>query len=182
MSRKYKFHNKESLYFVSFATVYWIDLFVRETYFSIIVDNLNFYSGKGMDIFCWCIMPSHLHLIFRDRSNEPEKLLGRFKSFTSKALKNEIEVNPVESRKEWLLWMMARAAHKTSNTKEHMLWQHHNKPIELWSEEIIEQKIDYIHNNPVASGFVLQPADWKYSSAKDYESGRNGIVATKLLW
>mgnify|MGYP003576954277 CR=1 FL=1 len=52
MSRQYKFHDKEGLYFVSFATVYWIDVFVREVYSSIITENLNFYSSKhGMEIF-----------------------------------------------------------------------------------------------------------------------------------
>ena len=41
MSRKYKFHNLEGLYFVSFATAYWIDVFVREQYFAIVADSLN---------------------------------------------------------------------------------------------------------------------------------------------
>jgi hypothetical protein len=40
MSRKYKFHNKSGMYFVSFATINWIDLFVRECYFSIVCDTL----------------------------------------------------------------------------------------------------------------------------------------------
>lgn len=182
MSRQYKFHNKEGLYFVSFATVYWIDLFVREIYFSVIVDNLNFYAQQGMEIFCWCIMPSHIHLIFRDVDNQPDKRLGRFKSFTSKALQNEITRNAKESRKAWILWMMSRAAVKTSNVTNRMLWQHHNRPIELWSKEVIEQKVNYIHNNPVKAGFVVNAGDWKYSSAKDYETGRSSIVTMNFLW
>jgi len=182
MSRQYKFHNKEGLYFVSFATVYWIDVFVRDIYNSTIVDNLNFYSReKGMEIFCWCIMPSHIHLIFRDRFMEPEKLLGRFKSYTSKALQHAIMANESESRKEWMLWMFKRAASKTSNVKNGMFWQHHNKPIELWSRDVIEQKANYIHNNPVDAGFVILPEHWKYSSAADY-CGAKGLVDTKLLW
>ncbi len=42
-------------------------------------------------------------------------------------------------------------------------------PIELWSEKVIKQKIDYTHNNPVLSGFVINPEDWKYSSARNYQ-------------
>lgn len=123
MSRQYKFHNKEGLYFVSFATVYWIDVFVRELYCSIVTDNLNFYSReKGMEVFCWCIMPSHVHLIFRDCNNEPDNLLGRFKSYTSKMLQKEINLNPSESRKEWMTWMFERAAAKNSNVKNGMFW------------------------------------------------------------
>jgi putative transposase len=43
MSRKYKFHNKQGLYFVSFATVYWIDVFIREEY---VLQKLYMYQGK----------------------------------------------------------------------------------------------------------------------------------------
>ncbi len=58
MSRKYKFYNKEGLYFVSFATVYWIDVFVRDEYFQMMVESLDYSSkNKGMEIYTWCIMP-----------------------------------------------------------------------------------------------------------------------------
>lgn len=182
MSRKYKFHNKEGLYFVSFATVYWIDVFVRDVYFDILCGALNYYvKHKSMEVFCWCIMPSHVHLIFRDRANQPDQLLGQLKSYTSRMLQKEIAVNPSESRKEWLAWMMKRAGAKESNVRNGMFWQHHNKPIELWSRVVMEQKLDYIHNNPVAAGFVTQPEHWKYSSAVDYAGGK-GLVEVSMLY
>ena len=66
MSRKYKFHDKEGLCFVSFATVYWIDIFIRDLYFDALVESLDYCrKNKGMEIFDWCIMPSHVHLVFR---------------------------------------------------------------------------------------------------------------------
>jgi len=173
MSRKYKFHNKEGLYFVSFATVYWIDLMVREQYFSILIDSLDYCrKNKGMEIYCYCIMPSHLHLIFRAKENNPEKVLGRFKEFTSKQLQAYIKENVQESRKEWILWMLKRAASKSSNVKGSQLWQHNNKPIELYSNAVIDQKVNYIHQNPVVAGFVTEAHHWKYSSAIDYSGGK----------
>ncbi len=51
-------------------------------------------------------------------------------------------------------------------------WQQHNKPIELWSAAVKDQKIDYIHNNPVEAGFVSEPHHWKYSSAIDFSGGK----------
>jgi REP-associated tyrosine transposase len=48
-------------------------------------------------------------------------------------------------------------------------------PAELWSNEVIEQKIDYIHNNPVTAGFVTDICDWKYSSAKTL-AGEKGML------
>ncbi|WP_340153002.1 transposase [uncultured Marivirga sp.] len=173
MSRKYKFHNKEGLYFVSFATVYWIDLMVREQYFSILIDSLDYCrKNKGMEIYCYCIMPSHLHLIFRAKENNPEKVLGRFKEFTSKQLQASIKENIQESRKEWMLWMFKRAGSKSSNVKSSQLWQHNNKPIELYSNAVIDQKVNYIHQNPVVAGFVYEAHHWKYSSAIDYSGGK----------
>ncbi|MNS99573.1 Transposase IS200 like protein [compost metagenome] len=175
MSRKYKFYNGEGIYFVSFSVVYWIDLFTRADYNQCIVDNLNFYASKGMQIFGWCIMPSHIHLIFRDENGQPDQLLGRFKSYTSKTLQQTIIEHPGESRKEWLLWMMKRAASSTSNVSNRMLWQHHNKPIELFSAPVFEQKMHYLHHNPVVAGYVTEAHHWKYSSAIDY-CGSKGFV------
>jgi putative transposase len=87
MSRKYKFLNKEGLYFVSFATVNWIDVFTRPAYNEIIIESLSWcINNIGMELYCWCIMPSHVHLIFRARDNNPEIILGRFKEHTAKQL------------------------------------------------------------------------------------------------
>lgn len=173
MSRKYKFLNKEGLYFVSFAIVYWLDVFVRDIYFDTMLQSLNFCrKEKGMEIYAWCIMPSHVHLIFRAKENNPSDLMKSLKVFTSKKIQEMIENNNQESRREWLLWMMTRAGSKNSNVKNRQFWQQHNKPIELWSAEVIDQKLDYIHNNPVEAGFVLEPEYWKYSSAIDYSGGK----------
>ena len=181
MSRKYKFYNKEGLYFVSFAIVNWIDLFVRDEYNSIVVSSLDYCRRKkGLEIYCWCIMSSHVHLIIRAKEKNPEIVVGRLKEYTSKKLVKAIQENPRESRKEWMLWMFKRAASKSSNVSGMQLWQHHNKPIELWSPNVIEQKTDYIHLNPVVAGFVNEPWHWKYSSAIDY-AGSKGLLEIDLM-
>jgi len=50
-----------------------------------------------------------------------------------------------------------------------------NKPIELWSNKVITEKNNYIHNNPVKEGLVLRPEDYVSSSARDY-SGEKGLL------
>ncbi|MBC7412497.1 MAG: transposase [Bacteroidia bacterium] len=169
MSRAYKFHNPEGLYFVSFATVFWIDVFVRQIYFDCIVKNLNYcIAHKGMQVYAWCIMPSHMHIVFKSIIQKPEELLRDFKSFTAKEMIVLIETNPQESRREWILNSFKKAGAKNSNNTINQFWQQHNKPIELWSNEVIDQKINYIHNNPVVSGFVDKEEDYLHSSARDY--------------
>ena len=136
LSRKYKFLNKEGLYFVSFATVNWIDVFVRPQYNNIILESLKYCRANlGMELFCWCIMPSHIHLIYRAKENNPEIILGRFKEYTSKQLIKAIDSNLQESRREWMLWMFKRAGQKSSNVRSNQFWQHNNTPIELWSPD-----------------------------------------------
>ncbi|MFT7238339.1 MAG: putative transposase [Cyclobacteriaceae bacterium] len=173
MSRKYKFHNKEGLYFVSFATVYWPDVFVRDQYFELMLNSFDYCrKNKGMEIYSYCIMTSHVHLIFRANQSNPSNLIKEMKTFTSKKLQASVESNPQESRREWLLWMMKYAGMKNSNVQHRQFWQQHNKPIELWSPEVIDQKVDYIHQNPVVAGYVLEAEHWKYSSAVDYSGGK----------
>ncbi len=170
MSRKYKFHNKGGLYFVSFATINWIDVFTRQVYFDVLAESVSYCrKEKGLELYCYRFMPSHIHFIFRSANEQPSELLRDFKRHTSKKVIESIESNPQESRKEWLLWMFKRAGKKNATTSNYQFWQHHNKPIELWSEKVIKQKIDYIHNNPVVSGFVMNTIDWKYSSARNYQ-------------
>ncbi|MBN6711082.1 transposase [Haemophilus haemoglobinophilus] len=70
MSRKYKMNNPDGAYFVSFATVYWIDVFIREIYFQTIIQPLAFCrKEKGMILYGYCIMPSHRHLLFQAKAN-----------------------------------------------------------------------------------------------------------------
>jgi len=177
MSRNYKFHNPDGLYFVSFAVVGWLDVFTRNEYKDLFIESLEFcQKNKGMEIHAWCIMTSHIHLIFRSIDQQkPEQILGDLKRFTSRNIIKAIEENPKESRKEFLLNFFKNEASKSSNTSNYQFWRHDNKPIELWSNKVIQQKIQYVHNNPVEEGFVFKPEDYKYSSAIDY-SGEKGIL------
>jgi REP element-mobilizing transposase RayT len=181
MSRKYKFKNEEGAYFISFATVNWIDVFTRDIYFSCIVESLDFCrKNKGMEIYGYCIMPSHIHLIFRSSNNDPSGLIRDFKGFTSKKMINLIRDNTQESRKEWLLSMLERAGKKNSNVTKYQFWQQNNHPIEIWTLKVFEQKLNYVHQNPVQAGFVTDPIDYKYSSARNYGDDDQTVLEIDL--
>ena len=87
-----------------------------------------------------------------------------------------IEENVQESRREWMLWMFERAGKKNSNVKNRQFWQQDNHPIEIGSLKVFEQKLKYIHQNPVESGFTTDPIDWKYSSARNYGNDDHTIL------
>ena len=183
MSRNYKFHNPEGLYFISFAVVGWLDVFIRNEYRDIFLESMHFcQKEKGLEVYAWCIMTSHVHLVFRSvKGQKPELIIGDLKRFTSKAIVKAIRENPRESRREFLLDFFSKEAHKSSNVSHFQFWRHDNHPIELWSDKVIQQKIDYVHNNPVVAGFVYSPEDYVYSSAINYV-GLKGLLDDVVVY
>ena len=133
MSRNYKFLNPEGLYFISFAVVGWLDVFTRNEYKDLFLESVRFcQKEKGLEIHAWCIMTSHIHLVFRSiKGQKPELLIGDLKRFTSRAIVKAIEENPRESRKKFLLDFFRKEAAKSSNVAHYQFWRHDNKPIEL---------------------------------------------------
>lgn len=123
---------------------------------------------------------SHVHLIIGTQENPLQNIMRDLKRHTSETLHKSIQNNPAESRREWMLWMMERAAKKNSNTAKFQLWQPESHPIQLFNNKMAHQKLDYIHYNPVEAGFVTKPEEWKYSSAIDYYGGKGLVEIIKL--
>ncbi|OKL42106.1 REP-associated tyrosine transposase [Pontibacter flavimaris] len=181
MSRSYKISDQSQLHFISFAIINWIDVFTRPAYKDIVVDSLNYcIRKKGLEVYAWCIMSNHVHLIIGSRSANQSHIIRDLKKHTSKTIVKAIVDNPQESRKDWMLWMFERAGKRNANNQDFQFWQQHNQPIELNSNFLIEQKLNYIHNNPVEAGFVWEPQYYPYSSATDYAGGK-GMVEIILL-
>ena len=182
MSRAYKFNDADGVYFISFATVGWIDVFTRRQYKDIVVDSLRYCQNeKGLELFAWCIMSNHLHLIARAKEGQQlQHIIRDLKKYTSKQVLKAIEDNPQESRKEWMLSIFRRAGEYNSNNTHYQFWQQDNRPIVLWSSAVFDQKLDYLHYNPVEAGYVDEPEDYIYSSARDY-SGIKGLLDVELL-
>ena len=181
MSTKYKFNDQDSLYFLSFSVVNWIDLFIRNEYKEIMLDSWKHCQAKkGLEIYGWCIMTSHIHMVIGTHGDKLENIMRDMKKHTSTALKQAIKEHPTESRREWMLWMMKRAGEKNSQNSKFQLWQQDNHPIELFDHKILHQKLDYMHYNPVVAGIVEKPEDYLYSSARDYY-GLSGLIDIILV-
>ena len=72
-------------------------------------------------------------------------------------------------------------AQRTKRGQDYLLWQegYHAKQIE--TNHFLDQKLEYIHNNPVEAGFVSNPEDYLYSSARMY-SGEQGVMEIDNLF
>ncbi len=181
MSRNYKIYNQELAHFVSFSVIRWIDVFVRQDYCNIIIESLKFCQReKGLVIYAWCIMSSHLHLIIGSKSSKQEDILRDFKRHTAIELIKAIGKNPQESRKDWLLWMFQKSAESNSNNTKNQFWQQNNHPIEISRQSLMIQKLNYIHNNPVKAGIVSKPEYYNNSSAIDYSDGKGLIEIERV--
>lgn len=181
--RPYSMTNPEGVYFVTFSVVFWLDVFVRECYKSIFVESLNFcVQNKGLRVHGWCLMTSHVHLIIS--AAEPVKanlsdILRDLKKFTATQIIRKIETG-TESRREWLLDKFKFAASQNSRNSHYQFWQQNNHAEELISNLFMQQKLDYIHQNPVKEGWVAEAQHFVYSSARDYSDSK-GLVPISFL-
>ncbi|MBP6335333.1 MAG: transposase [Bacteroidia bacterium] len=159
----------ERPHFLTMTIIDWVDLFTRLNHKMLIVDSLKYCcENKGLQIFAWCLMPSHLHLIAdTDGREKLSDVVRDFKKFTSKKLILQIE-REVESRRKWLLSQFEFAATKHPKNTDYKVWRDGNHPIEMRSERVLWQKIRYIHRNPVVDRIVEKEEEYLFSSARNY--------------
>ena len=167
MSEKYK-TTEDGLYFVSFSVVGFMDVFTRRKYQEILVESFIFCQlQKGLKLYCYCIMTNHIHFIAASENGSLSNILRDFKSFTATEIMDAISKNIQESRKEWLQAQFKKFGSKSPQKQINQFWKHDNHPFFLYSKEMIAQKVNYIHNNPVEAGFVNEPHEWRLSSANE---------------
>jgi len=181
MANRYKIRENTGLYFVTFTIVGWVDLFIRRAYKDCLIDSLSFcVKEKGLRVHAYVIMSSHLHLIVSaEKDHDLVSTIRDFKKFTSKALIQLIKEVP-ESRREWMLNKFSYEANRTKRGSDYILWKegYHAKQIE--TNDFLNEKLDYIHENPVEAGFVNSPEEYLYSSARNY-SGKESMMSIELL-
>lgn len=173
MTQGYKIFNQDALYFMTFQVVGWVDIFTRKIYRDIIIDGFKFcQKEKGLEIYAYVIMSNHVHIMAKSNKNNLSSIVRDLKRHTSKKILETInEVR--ESRREWLLMVFKHAASKHTRNNTFQVWTHENQPKEIFSNKFIEQKINYIHQNPVKAGIVEKAEDYLYSSARNYADMEN---------
>src|ERR1035441_4472191 len=134
----------DKTYFLTSTVVDWIDVFTRKNHKLAIIESLKHcQENKGLNIFAWCLMPSHLHLLV---NTEPEfelsDVMRDFKKFTSKKITKHIEEQP-ESRREWMLNRFEYTGKFNPKIKNYKFWQDGNHAIEVYSPAVTWQKITY---------------------------------------
>jgi putative transposase len=168
MSEKYKFLDPGGTYFTTSTIVGWVDVFSRPELKQIIINSLRYcQKEKGLRIHGWCLMPSHLHMMCSTTKDPLSGIIRDFKSHTSKEIIKALDT-VFESRRHWMLDLFGEVGDGLRRISDHKVWQDGNHPILLDKPKLLDEKLEYIHNNPVAEEIVCEPEQYLYSSARDY--------------
>lgn len=181
MGFHFRVYDHSRPYFVTLTIVDWIDIFSRHNHKLAVVESLKFcQKNKGLELFAWCLMSNHLHMIaMADGNNKLPDIIRDFKRFTTTTIIRQIREEP-ESRREWLLKSFRQAAAKHAKSKEYKMWQDGYHPIELYTDKFTRQKLHYIHKNPVKEMLVQNEWNYMFSSARNY-AGLDGLLEVSIV-
>jgi REP element-mobilizing transposase RayT len=180
MSDKYKMHEDRKAYFVTLTVVDWVDVFTRKVYKLFIVESLKYcQQTKGLEIYGWCLMSNHLHLIVKAVGRQSlSEVMRDFKKFTSRSIVALISDSP-ESRREWMLNRFKYRAKYLKRISNFKFWRDGNHAEIIYSPDFFYEKLEYIHNNPVKEMVVRNPDDYLFSSARNY-AGKDSLLPVIL--
>lgn len=176
MSHQYRVRDPEEIYFVTFTIVDWVDVFTRPVYKQLIIESLIYcQQQKGLEIYAYCLMSNHLHMLVS--AKHPAVLPDIIRDFRKHTNKQIIKLihDESESRRDWMLYRFQYNARYNTRIQDYKVWQDGYHGIACDNIHILSQKLDYIHHNPVRAGIVAEPEHYLYSSAAAY-AGQNGTI------
>jgi REP element-mobilizing transposase RayT len=115
-------------------------------------------------------MENHLDAILR--GNDLAAKIRQFKSYSARKIIDLLKKN---GHTKWLQ-RLETVKPELKMDRDFQFWQEGSYPKQIVGDDMMIQKITYIHNNPVKRGYVDRPEDWRYSSARNYK-GMNGLIS-----
>jgi putative transposase len=146
-----------------------MEAFIKgDDYKDIIVKSLRFLKEEGsIVIYAFVIMPNHIHLIWQIQDGYKQDIIQmRFLKFTAQQMKFRL-IDTGDSRLEKFL--------VNAKDRQYQFWERNPLSIDLWTKQVFEQKLDYIHDNPLQDKWQLAefPENYRYSSANFYITGHD---------
>jgi putative transposase len=166
------FHDSTHLYFVTASIIEWKHLFITPEYTNIILNCLEWMQRqKRILLFAFVIMPSHIHAILKPESDTIGGVVQQFGSFTAHEIMKKLRAN---NQKDLLNLFEYK---KRDRRHQHSIWQDIQAK-NIYSSDFLWQKMEYIHQNPIAKDWKLvgHRADYLFSSAGFYDYGRRPVI------
>ena len=148
--------------FFTATNLEWKKLLKPDKYKDIIIENLRFLvKEKRIILYAFVIMENHLHLIWQMQAGiKPDDVQRDFLKYTAQKIKKDLAANHPA--------VLSRFKVKTKD-RQYLFWERNALSIELSTEKVFQQKLNYFHNNPVMAGLCTLPEEYRYSSASLYE-------------
>lgn len=178
MSVKKSISASEGLYFITFTCTNWLNLFEIANGYDSVYNWFDYLKEKGHYVCAYVIMPNHVHALIAFR-NTPGKsinqIIGNGKRFMAYDLVSRLKAQ----RENKLLNHLSSLVSETERAKGklHEIFEPSFDCKECYSDGFIEQKVNYIHENPCRGKWELAKQPWEYvhSSARFYYTGEQGI-------
>lgn len=166
MSERYKICENTNCYLVTSSTVEWLPVFVSGETCRVITSSLDYCRRhKGLKVFAYVVMPTHFHAILAsDSPKDLSNIMRDLKRHTSRELIQVLE----KSNCRVALSAFQSAGRDAKGNEDYKLWQDGYHPKGIFLEDVLRQKIEYVHQNPVRKGLVERVEDWLFSSARNY--------------
>ena len=166
------FHDPTHLYFITASVIDWKHVFIASEYANIPLNSLAWLQQqKRILLFAFVILPSHLHVILKPEKDPIGEVVQQFGSFTAHEILKKLKAN----NRQDLLDIFGQR--KRDQRHEHSIWQDIQAK-NIYSMDFLQQKLEYIHQNPVAKEWKLvkDRADYPYSSAGYYDYRKKPII------
>jgi putative transposase len=162
--------NSSHVQFYTATILNWNKLLLENKYKEIILNSLSFLIKNGrIKLFGFVIMPNHIHLLWRIEKNfKREDVQRDFMKYTSQQILFDLKNNNSNILSDFCV---------NAKDRKHQIWERNPLSIDLYSTEVLEQKLNYIHFNPLQEKWNLanSPEDYFYSSARFYELGKDSF-------
>jgi REP element-mobilizing transposase RayT len=164
--------------FCTITILEWLPLLIDRRYIDPIIESFGYCRHhKGLRVFAFVVMPNHLHFV--DHANtDLHAVIRDFKRFTARRIHDLLKE---EGRATPIRWLENATEPARRLRGELGLWQPGFHPQAVRTREVLKQKTEYIHMNPVRKGLVANPEDWWYSSAGEYV-GREPVCMSVDHW
>jgi REP element-mobilizing transposase RayT len=168
MRSRYCVHDRDQAHFITSTVVGWMPVFTIAVRCDLLVDSLLYcQANKGLKIYAWVILDNHFHAILA--APNLTRVIADLKRHSARRVIEQLQADGCD----WLLEQLRRLRHPRKVESEHQFWQEGFHPQAVASDEIMRQKLEYVHNNPVERGLVALPEHWRYSSAHEWLPGAN---------
>ena len=167
---RYKIYEEQYPYFITSTIKDGLPLLSKPALANVVLESLTYlHTERKITVYGYVIMGNHFHAIVK--GEDLAKQLRLTKSFMARSMVDVMK----EKGNSRLLSQIAFRKLRHKLRSDYQVWDEGFHPKQIFNNKMMNQKLEYMHFNPVKAGFVDRPEHWRYSSARNY-LGEEGVI------